>query len=128
MPLEVRSATMPKLVNHALVLLAALLLASCSPPAFESNWYRLQSGMTKVEVETILGTPSAKVRQRHANAPYAQWWQYGNSLSTFVTGIVFPDAPPDEVFGVYFDAEGRVTDFRRPLAVPRSEPVDVGPR
>jgi len=82
------------------------------------NWGRLQEGMTKEQVEYLLGEPSSRIDARREGieiiVPFDRW-QYGDNLSTLATAAVFPAEAPDRVWAVYFDEEGRVIGFREPI-------------
>jgi len=84
----------------------------------EQNWARLQRGLTKTEVEQLLGEPSSRIDARREGGDVVvavDRWQYGDNLSTLATGVVFPGEAPDRVWAVYFDDEGRVVGFREPI-------------
>jgi outer membrane protein assembly factor BamE (lipoprotein component of BamABCDE complex) len=97
----------------------ALLLAVLLPCACESrhqeNWDRLKVGMTRVQVEDLLGEPSSRYEPRTENGKVIvpeERWQYGDNLSTLATGVVFPTDADARAWAVYFDADGRVSRFR----------------
>lgn len=46
---------------------------------------------------------------------YQERWQYGDTISTRATGAFFPEIAPNRVWVVFFDTDGRVTEFREPL-------------
>ncbi|MBX3355538.1 MAG: outer membrane protein assembly factor BamE [Phycisphaeraceae bacterium] len=96
---------------------ALFALAGCESQ-HETNWSRLQQGMSKAEVAQILGEPSSRVDARRVGNDVVvafDRWQYGDNLSTLATGVVFPGEAPDRVWAVYFDEEGNVVDFRPPI-------------
>lgn len=98
-------------------MLAAMVFVGCETQ-HETNWGRLQQGMSKQEVEELLGAPSSRVDARRTGTDVAvafDRWQYGDNLSTLATGVVFPGEAPDRVWAVYFDDDGEVIDFRQPL-------------
>ena len=90
-------------------LLVALLCACES--RYQENWDRLKVGMTKGQVENLLGEPSSRYEARTDEGkvivPETRW-QYGDNLSTLATGVVFPTDADARAWAVYFDAEGRV--------------------
>ena len=94
-------------------LLVALLCACES--RYQENWDRLKVGMTKGQVENLLGEPSSRYEARTDEGkvivPETRW-QYGDNLSTLATGVVFPTDADARAWAVYFDAEGRVSRFR----------------
>lgn len=78
--------------------------------------------MTQAEVEQVLGRPSSHTQvpaDRQDLVGYHERWQYGDSLSSLVSGAVFTEAADDRVFVVYFDDEGRVVRTRAPLSGPQ---------
>lgn len=93
------------------------MLAACEQQ-YRENWSRLQPGMTREQVESLLGEPSSRIAARREGlqiiVPFERW-QYGDNLSTLATGALFPAEAPDRVWAVYFDDEGRVIDFREPI-------------
>jgi hypothetical protein len=92
----------------------AAAVAACS-----SKWRELESkisaGMSEAEVLELLGEPSSKVKVPvwGEQAGHVRW-QWNDNLSTLATGALFPDAVPDRVLAVSFDAEGRVVAWRMP--------------
>ncbi len=99
----------------------ALALAGCETPQYETNWSRLTVGMTRPEVEGLLGRPSSVHAPRKptpkpgdtvAPAPQGERWQYGDTLSSFATGAVFPDEADERAWCVLFGPDGKVTSYR----------------
>ena len=99
----------------------ALALAGCETPQYETNWSRLKVGMTRPEVEGLLGRPSSVHAPRKptpkpgdtvAPAPQGERWQYGDTLSSFATGAVFPDEADERAWCVLFGPDGKVTSYR----------------
>jgi outer membrane protein assembly factor BamE (lipoprotein component of BamABCDE complex) len=99
-------------VLAALVLIAPL--CACES-RYQENWDRLKVGMSKVQVEDLLGEPSSRYEARTDEGkvivPETRW-QYGDNLSTLATGVVFPTDADARAWAVYFDADGRVSRFR----------------
>jgi hypothetical protein len=102
-------------------LAAALALAGCAQPAYESNWDRLRPGMDRSEVEALLGTPSSTYlppapAPGPAGTPAApvvgERWQYGDTLSSLATRAVFPDQADERAWCVFFAPDGTVSGFR----------------
>lgn len=107
----------------AVAALCAALEVGCAPPAHEAGWDRLRPGMTRPEVEALLGRPSSStVLRAHGedrggkvpDAPSGERWQYGDTLSSLATGAVFPDQADERAWCVFFGADGTVTGFRPP--------------
>lgn len=101
--------------------LAGALLAGCAPPQYEENWSRLSVGMTQEQVEATLGKPSSTFAPTIARGEAAAVgtarvrWQYGDSLSSLGTRVLFPEEADERAWCVFFGADGRVTEFERPL-------------
>ena len=77
--------------------------------------------MTHADVEALLGKPSSvhqakKPSKRDGepapSAPQGDHWQYGDTLSSFATGAVFPDEADERAWCVFFGPDGKVTSFR----------------
>jgi len=103
----------------ALLHLAVLipLLSGCDAQ-YKENWHRLDDGMTKDQVEALLGEPSSRIDAKREGieivVPYDRW-QYGDNLSTLATAALFPAEAPDRVWVVYFDEHGRVVGYREAI-------------
>ena len=103
---------------------AALVLAACEAPLHETNWNRLRVGMSRTEVEAMLGRPSSTyappAEAKDAGVPgqpppsRGERWQYGDTMSSLATRAVFPDEADERAWCVFFGADGRVTGFRGP--------------
>ena len=96
---------------------AVLVLGGCQITSKE-RFSQLHAGMSESEVVALLGEPSSKQPAAHGRdgtVAIPAFWQYGDNLSTLVSGAVFKDQPASErVWAVYFDAEGRVSSWQRP--------------
>jgi len=82
---------------------------------YQENWDRLKVGMSKVQVEDLLGSPSSRYEARSDHGKVIvpeERWQYGDNLSTLATGVVFPTDADARAWAVYFDADGRLSRFR----------------
>ena len=80
---------------------------SVSQPGFEN----IETGQTRSQVREILGRPSStytRVTEDDGTVIRLERWQYGDSMSTLATGLVFSDFPSDSVWSVFFDEDGRV--------------------
>ncbi|MHC4219568.1 MAG: hypothetical protein ACYSU7_14090 [Planctomycetota bacterium] len=72
--------------------------------------------MSRADVESVLGTPTAKVQiDRGEGRVLRERWEYGESAGTVAPSSSLGYAPPDDVFVVFFGTDGRMTDARRPL-------------
>jgi hypothetical protein len=115
--------------RHLLAVAAcACTLTACAPPHYETNWGKVHAGMSKDEVEALLGKPSSTFSPQQTAAepkegarvrPRArERWQYGDTLSSLGTRAVFPEEADERTWCVFFGPDGRVTTFQRPF-VPR---------
>ena len=114
-------------------LLLLLFLGGCASLGFkakyEKNWPQIKTGMTKNEVEQILGKPDSIISEyKHdeeqnvialaiANTIFDGWfekWCYGKS-SILTTYLVIPFGPPGNIYVVYFDKNGEVVGLRKPV-------------
>lgn len=107
--------------GRALAALAAVAaLAGCATPAYEANWNRLRTGMSRDDVQGLLGQPSSKhlPKPNEDGTPPApgrgERWQYGDTLSSFATGAVFPEEADERSWRVFFGNDGCVSGFRAP--------------
>ncbi len=105
----------------ALAALAAVAaLAGCATPAYEVNWNRLRTGMSRDDVQGLLGQPSSRhlPKPNEDGTPPApgrgERWQYGDTLSSFATGAVFPEEADERSWRVFFGNDGTVSGFRAP--------------
>lgn len=105
----------------AALVLAGALTAGCAPPQYEENWSLLRVGMTRDQVEATLGEPSstfAPTAMRGEAAPPGsarERWQYGDTLGSLGTRVLFPEEADERAWCVFFGPDGRVTEFERPL-------------
>ncbi|MFO0828230.1 MAG: outer membrane protein assembly factor BamE [Phycisphaerales bacterium] len=88
---------------------ALLGLAGCATQASE-NFYALRDGMTKGEVEHLLGKPSSTWPGEEGT----EIWQYGDSLSSLATTGLFREPDTSRTWVVWFDGEGKVSSFSEP--------------
>ncbi len=113
--------------QHALSAMAcAVVLTACAPPQYETNWSKMHAGLSKDEVEALLGKPSSTFTpQQPASEPKEgarvrprarERWQYGDTLSSLGTRALFPEEADERTWCVFFGPDGRVTSFERPLA------------
>ena len=92
-----------------LLLALTLVAGGCATQASE-NFYAIRKGMTKAQVEELLGKPSST----WTVAEGIERWQWGDNLSSLATAGVFRDADTNRVWAVWFDSEGQVSDFSEP--------------
>ena len=105
-------------------MLAVAALAGCESPLHETNWNRLQVGMTHAQVEATLGKPSSTyvppppkdpaASARPTSPARGERWQYGDSLSSLATRAVYPDEADERAWCVFFAPDGTVSGFRPP--------------
>lgn len=103
--------------HRAAAAVILLVLLGCDVQ-YKDNWDRLERGMSKEQVEMLLGEPSSRIDAKRDGVeiivPYDRW-QYGDNLSTLATGALFPAEAPDRVWAVYFDENGRVIGYRQAI-------------
>jgi len=74
-------------------------------------WKRVRVGMTKREVEALLGeAPCKRTTTREHVANGQDWWEYGYASS------IFAPAPDNRSHVVYFDSDGRVASISEPTS------------
>jgi hypothetical protein len=110
----------PRTALLAGLLGGAALVAGCEAPAYETNWSRLREGMTREQVEQLLGKPSSTYvpparTGQVATGRERERWQYGDTLSSLGTRALFPDEADERAWCVFFGSDGRVVEFERPL-------------
>jgi|LauGreDrversion4_2_1035121.scaffolds.fasta_scaffold177565_3 hypothetical protein len=115
-------------------LLASIAAAGCETPAYESNWNRLRPGMSRADVESMLGRPSSTYvppppdpsSSMRPNPVRGERWQYGDTLSSMATRAVFPDEADERAWCVFFGPDGTVTGFRPPEWADAKRSVEPG--
>ena len=106
-------------------LAACVALAACDAPRYETNWNRVQTGMTREQVAELLGEPSSRHRPKYSDEERlraatggvtltAERWQYGDTLSSLATGALMPNEADERAWCVFFGPDGTVTDRRAP--------------
>jgi hypothetical protein len=95
----------------AQVLAQAMLQGYATRGVEREAWKRVRVGMTKHEVEALLGEAPCKrtTRQEHV-AGGQDWWEYGHVSS------IFAPAPDNRSYVVYFDSDGRVASISEPTS------------
>jgi SmpA / OmlA family len=102
-------------MRRAVVLALVALVTLACESRHQENWSRLKPGMTKTQVEDLLGEPSSRYEPRTEDGKVIvaeERWQYGDNLSTLATGAMFPSEAHPRAWVVYFDDKGQVTTFR----------------
>lgn len=92
---------------------APLTLVGCAMQCQE-NFSLLRQGMTKGEVESLLGAPSSRWPGERPGEEGTERWQYGDNLSSLATSGVFHEADQSRVYVVWFAADGTVDRFVEP--------------
>ncbi len=92
-----------------LVLSMAIVVGGCAAQCSE-NFYALREGMSKEQVQSLLGKPSSTWPGDEGT----ERWQYGDNLSSLATGGLFKDADTSHVWAVWFDSEGMVDFYSAP--------------
>jgi hypothetical protein len=113
-------------------LLASTAVAGCESPAYEVNWNRLRPGMTRADVESMLGQPSSTYvppppdpsSSMRPSPARGERWQYGDTLSSMATRAVFPDEADERAWCVFFGPDGTVSGFRPPQWAEAKKSVD----
>jgi hypothetical protein len=102
---------------RSLALAAALLGAAACESQYQDNWSKVRLGMTKEQVEALLGKPSSTYAARTEDGKVVvaeDRWQYGDNLSTLATGAMFPAEAHPRAWAIKFDAAGRVSSIQVP--------------
>jgi outer membrane protein assembly factor BamE (lipoprotein component of BamABCDE complex) len=92
---------------------ATSLIAGCAMQCQE-QFGSLREGMTKAEVEELLGKPSSRWPGERPGEEGTERWQYGDNLSSLATSGVFREPDTNRVFVVWFTADGTVSSYSRP--------------
>ena len=112
-----------------------LVLAGCATPVHVAHWSKVDAGMSKAEVRSLLGAPRSisKPSNREAAAPKldaAALAKFPTELRDFSAGLVLETwsygkssfvFPNPEAFVVFFDSDGRVCRHRRPTRDTQNE-------
>jgi len=101
-------------------ILAGTFMASlcCAPGCetkYQDNWGKVHTGMTKQEVEALLGEPSSKYTAKEVDGEVIipeDRWQYGDNLSTLATGALFPSQAHPRAWAISFGPSGRVSQIQ----------------
>ncbi len=99
----------------ALALLAPLLCVLGCETKYQDNWGKVHTGMSKQEVEALLGPPSSKYDAKEVDGEVIvaqDRWQYGDNLSTLATGALFPSQAHPRAWAISFGPSGRVSHIQ----------------
>lgn len=111
-----RRAAQVQFAIRAAIVAAAAAIAACGPS--RAQFSGLRAGMGKSQVIALLGEPSSRYSAipESADGPAREErWQFGDNLSSLATSATFADQDaPENVWVVYFDADGRVSRWRPP--------------
>lgn len=80
----------------------------------QEHFGAVREGMSKEEVETLLGKPSTRWTGERPGEEGRERWQYGDNLSSLATGGLFREADTSRVYAVWFDENGKVVSFSQP--------------
>ena len=93
---------------------AAVALPSGCATQCQENFGAVREGMSKQEVESLLGAPSSRWAGERPGEEGRERWQYGDNLSSLATGGLFREADTSRVYAVWFDENGKVVSFAQP--------------
>jgi hypothetical protein len=95
--------------------IASLCLSQGCESKYQDNWGKVHTGMTKQEVEALLGPPSSKYDAKEVDGEVVvaeDRWQYGDNLSTLATGALFPSQAHPHAWAISFGPSGRVSQIQ----------------
>jgi hypothetical protein len=91
-------------------LIVLLVLSACTSSRVADGFGRIEPGMTRDEVVSVLGEPSSRWTLVEARDGLdGERLQWGDSLSSLASGAAFRGAP-ERAWSVVFDADGRVVE------------------
>lgn len=93
---------------------AAIAIPSGCATQCQENFGAVREGMSKAEVETLLGAPSSRWPGDGPGEEGRERWQYGDNLSSLATGGLFREPDTSRVYAVWFDEKGNVVSFSQP--------------
>lgn len=102
-----------RLVAASFAAVLCLTIAGCAMQCQE-NFGSLREGMTKPEVEALLGKPSSRWPGERPGEEGTERWQYGDNLSSLATSGVFRAPDESRVYVVWFNADGIVSSYSEP--------------
>ena len=100
---------------NVLAFMVCLLCAAGCESKYQDNWGKVHTGMTKQEVEALLGEPSSKYTAKEVDGEVIipeDRWQYGDNLSTLATGALFPSQAHPRAWAISFGPSGRVSQIQ----------------
>ncbi len=92
-----------------------LVAATGCESQYQENWGRLKPGLSREQVEHLLGPPSSRYEPRSEDGKTVverERWQYGDNLSSLATGAMFPGEPHPHAWVVWFDERGQVAAYQ----------------
>jgi hypothetical protein len=96
---------------------ASILLASCASQEVVDRFDRVEPGMTRDEVISMLGKPSSgRLLTAARDGVDGERLQWGDSLSSLASSSVF-EGDPDRAWSVVFDKDGKVIRAVPPIWV-----------
>ncbi len=95
------------------LVLSIATLTGCAAQCQE-HFGSLREGMSKDDVQALLGKPSSRWPGDRPGEEGTERWQYGDNLSSLATSGVFHDADANRVYVVWFDKDGKVTSYSEP--------------
>jgi SmpA / OmlA family len=110
---DVRAYPVVAIMGVALATGLAGTLTGCATQCQE-NFSLLKPGMSKAQVEDLLGKPSSRWPSQRPGEEGTEHWQYGDNLSSLTTTGVFKEPDSSRVFVVWFDANGNLTSYSEP--------------
>jgi hypothetical protein len=98
-------------------LVASILLVSCASQEVVDRFDRVEPGMTRDEVISMLGKPSSgRLLTAARDGVDGERLQWGDSLSSLASSSVF-EGDPDRAWSVVFDKDGKVIRAVPPIWV-----------
>ena len=96
---------------------ASILLVSCASQEVVDRFDRVEPGMTRDEVISMLGKPSSgRLLTAARDGVDGERLQWGDSLSSLASSSVF-EGDPDRAWSVVFDEDGKVIRAVPPIWV-----------
>ncbi|MCP4759803.1 MAG: outer membrane protein assembly factor BamE [Planctomycetes bacterium] len=116
---ETRTIRSARSTLLAVVILTTLTVstAGCRSPQ-EGSFAGISPGMSQEQVIDVLGPPSSRLHAAddRPESPWSVRWHWGDTLGTLATTAAMPDQPPpNRVWTVWFDSDGRVLRAASPI-------------